>query len=388
MTGRTVETAVTVDLSRHVDLKAFAEMARSFQATGVVDYVHMSDQLMSWFPRDLWIPQNTPMAGVIEDIDSFPDPFVLGAYGLAAAPDLGLSLTTDSVRRGAPELTQTLLTLSKLGNRAPIIQMGAGEIKQCKPFGHKRSQGLARLEDQYRAFNAFWSSGEPFNLKGNHLNFDGAWIGGERGTRPRFWGLGGGPKFFDITTTHADGLGTAAPFVWSSAEQAAEEIAKHKKTLERKGRDPDKFTFGVWAVAMIHEDPDVLDKARRNPLLRWLSAIFGRLDQSDWLKEGLTPPFPTDWHYAMKLMPMNLTSQQVHDVIDPISDDVIDKSWFSGTPAEVAKEFQAYVDAGVDWLQVYDVLPIYLQPAEAAQAHLRSIEVCRILKENANIGKS
>jgi alkanesulfonate monooxygenase SsuD/methylene tetrahydromethanopterin reductase-like flavin-dependent oxidoreductase (luciferase family) len=90
----------------------------------------------------------------------------------------------------------------------------------------------------------------------------------------------------------------------------------------------------------------------------------------------------------MKLMPMNLTSQQVHDVIDPISEDVIDKSWFSGTPAEVAKEFQAYVDAGVDWLQVYDVLPIYLQPAEAAQAHPRSIEVCRILKGNADIGKS
>ena len=56
------------------------------------------------------------------------------------------------------------------------------------------------------------------------------------------------------------------------------------------------------------------------------------------------------------------------------------------SPAEVAAEFQAYVDAGVDWLQVYDILPIYLQPEEAATAHLRSIEVCRILKANAGAG--
>jgi phthiodiolone/phenolphthiodiolone dimycocerosates ketoreductase len=386
VTTHIVETAVTVDISRHIDLRAFAQMTKLMQETGVVDYVHMSDQLVSWFPREMWTPENTPMAAVVSDIDSFPDPFVLGAYGLASAPDVGVSLTTDSLRRGAPELAQTLLTLSNLSNRPPILQMGAGEIKQCKPFGHKRSQGLSRLEDHYRAFNAFWTSAEPFELSGNHLNYHRAWIGDARGQRPRFWGLGGGPQFFDITTSYADGIGTAVPFVWATAEQAAEEIQRHKKTLERKGRDPDEFTFGVWAVTALHEDPEVLEQARRNPLLRWLAAIFGRLNQADWLKEGLTPPFPTDWHYALKLLPMDLTAQQVHDIIDPISDKVIEKSWFSGTPAEVAAEFQAYVDAGVDWLQVYDILPIYLQPEEAATAHLRSIEVCRILKANAGAG--
>jgi phthiodiolone/phenolphthiodiolone dimycocerosates ketoreductase len=383
VSAHTVETAVTVDISRHIDLKTFAQMTQLMQETGVVDYVHMSDQLVSWFPREMWTPENTPMATVVGDIDSFPDPFVLGAYGLASAPDVGVSLTTDSLRRGAPELAQTLLTLSNLSNRPPILQMGAGEIKQCKPFGHRRSQGLSRLEDQYRAFNAFWTSTEPFDLLGNHLDYQRAWIGGARGKRPRFWGLGGGPQFFDITTSHADGIGTAVPFVWATAEQAAEEIARHKETLERKGRDPDEFTFGIWAVTALHEDPEVLEQARRNPLLRWLSAIFGRLNQADWLKEGLTPPFPVDWHYALKLLPMDLTVQQVHDVIDPICDEVIEKSWFSGSTAEVAAEFQAYVDAGVDWLQVYDILPIYLQPEEAAAAHLRSIEVCRILKANA-----
>lgn len=104
MTSHIVETAVTVDISRHIDLKAFAQMTKLMQETGVVDYVHMSDQLVSWFPREMWTPENTPMAAVVSDIDSFPDPFVLGACGLASAPDVGVSLTTDSF---APRCTRT-----------------------------------------------------------------------------------------------------------------------------------------------------------------------------------------------------------------------------------------------------------------------------------------
>lgn len=63
MTGRTVETAVTVDLSRHVDLKAFAELASNFQATGVVDYVHMSDQLMSGSRATCGLRRTRPWRG-------------------------------------------------------------------------------------------------------------------------------------------------------------------------------------------------------------------------------------------------------------------------------------------------------------------------------------
>jgi phthiodiolone/phenolphthiodiolone dimycocerosates ketoreductase len=379
--AHTVETAVTVDLSRHVPLAAFGEICRGLQSSGVVDYVHVSDQLMSWFPRDLWTPEETPMAAAIPDIDSFPDPFMMGAYGAAAAPDLGLSLTTDAIRRGAPEVTQSLLTLANMSNRRPILQMGAGEIKQTRPFGHKRSQGLARLEDQYRAFNLFWESDAPFDLDGNHTHFEGAWIGSQRGDRkPRFWGLGGGPKFFDLTTSHAHGLGTAVPLVWSTPEKAHAEIVRMKQELERKGRDPESFDFGIWCVAALHEDEAAIEEAMGNTLLRWIAAVFGRLNMGDWAEEGIDPPFPVDWHYAMKLLPMQWTAAQVHEITDPLPDALLNKSMFKGTPARVAAQLAEYAEAGATWIQIYDFMPIYLAPEEAATAHGRSIEVCRELK--------
>lgn len=382
MSGKKLETAVTVDLSRHVPLAMMGDIARMLQASGVVDYMHISDQLMGWFPRDMWTPRETPMATAIADIDSFPDPFMLGAYASAAAPDLGISLSTDSIRRGAPEMMQSLLTLANMSNRAPILQMGAGEIKQTKPFGHKRAEGLPRLEDHFRAFNLFWESKEPFDFDGNHMHFEQAWIGGQRGTnKPRFWGLGGGPKFFDITTSHAHGVGTAVPPVWSTPDQAYHGIRALKEGLERKGRDPEDFDFGIWCVVALHEDDAVIAEAMKNSLLRWIFSMFGRLNMADWAKEGLTPAFPLDWHYATKLLPMEWTAARVHEIIDPLPELMFDKSMFKGTPKKVAGELQAYVDAGVTWLQIYDFLPISLPPDQAPQSLPRSIEVCGHLKK-------
>lgn len=381
MADQKLETAIVADLSRHMPLSMIGDMARGIQASGVVDYIHISDQLMSWFPRDMWTPDQTPMAKVVPDIDSFPDPFMMGATVAAAAPELGVSLTTDSVRRGAPEVAQSLLTLANLSKRAPIMQMGAGEIKQCRPFGHKRAEGLGRLEDQMRVFNQFWDSTAPFDFKGNHLQFDQAWIGSHRGAnKPRFWGLGGGPKFFDYATSYADGVGTAVRYVWSTPEQAYAGIKALKEKLEQKGRDPDAFTFGAWCVAAIHEDEDVLAAALKNPLVRWLAAVFGRLNMSDWVDEGLQPPFPVDWHYAMKLLPMQWSRAQAYELIDAMPAEIVDRSLIKGSPKQVAAEIQGYVDAGVNWVMVYDQLPIYLQPEEAQQALARSIEVCRLLK--------
>lgn len=381
MPRKTIETAVTADLSRHTPLASIADIAKGLHGSGVVDYIHISDQLMSWFPRDLWTPENTPMAEAIGDIDSFPDPFLMGAYVASAVPELGISLTTDSLRRGPAEIMQALLTLANMSNRPPILQMGAGEIKQTKPFGHKRTEGLARLEDQMRIFNALWSAADPIDFDGNHIHFKQAWIGNQRGdNKPRFWGLGGGPGFFETAATHADGVGTAVPLVWSSPEKAHESIQSFKQEMERKGRDPDTFTFGGWFVGAFHDDEAVIEAAMQNPLLRWIMAVFGRLNMSEWVEEGFTPPFPENWHYAMKLLPMEWTATRVHEIIDPLPDEQLRRCMLHGSPKKVATDLQAYVDAGVNWVMVYDFLPIYMQPEEAEQSIANSIEVCRLLK--------
>jgi phthiodiolone/phenolphthiodiolone dimycocerosates ketoreductase len=381
--SRGVETAIVVDASRHAPLSTFVDRIKALEATGVVDYAHLWDQLTSWWPREMWNPGVTPLANVLPDIDSFPDQFALGALGAYATPDLGMCISSDAIRRGPAELVQTMLTISNLaGTRTPILQLGAGELKQCKPFGWKRSQGLTSLEDQFRYMDAFWNTDEPISLEGNRWNFDHAWIGGAKGRRPRVWGLGGGPKILDLTTTYADGFATIAPSVWSTADHAGEEISKIRKTLEGKGRDPDAFDFGIWPLLILHDEgqEEMAEVAMNNPLIRWLAAVFGRINQSDWDREGIEPLMPRDWHYAMKLLPVRWTAEEVAEVTAEIPLETIEKCFFIGTPEKVAADLQAYVDAGVTWTMMADVLPFVVDFEQAAEAGRRAVDVCAILK--------
>jgi phthiodiolone/phenolphthiodiolone dimycocerosates ketoreductase len=381
--SREVETAIVVDASRHTPLSTFVDRIKALEATRVVDYVHIWDQLTSWWPREMWKPDITPLAAAIPDIDSFPDSFALGALGAYETPDLGMCISSDAIRRGPAELMQTMLTISNLaGRHTPILQLGAGELKQCKPFGWKRSQGLSSLEDQFRYVEAFWQTDGPVDLEGNRWSFDQAWIGGAKGRRPRVWGLGGGPKILDLTTSYADGFATIAPSVWAGPDHAAEEISKIKHVLVGKGRDPDAFDFGIWPLVILHDEgrEDMVETAVNNPLIRWLAAVFGRINQSDWDKEGIEPLMPRDWHYAMKLLPIRWTSDEVAEVIADIPREIIEKCFFIGTPATVAAQLQAYVDAGVTWTMIADVMPFVVDIDQAADAGRRAVEVCAILK--------
>ena len=46
-----------------------------------------------------------------------------------------------------------------------------------------------------------------------------------------------------------------------------------------------------------------------------------------------------------------------------------------GTPESVAAQLQEYVEVGVRWVGVHDVLPFVLEPGDAAAALPRSLEV-------------
>jgi phthiodiolone/phenolphthiodiolone dimycocerosates ketoreductase len=381
-----LETSIPLDASRHLPLSLFSDRARRLAQSGVVDQVHIWDQLTSWWPRSMWRPEYTPLASVIPDIDSFPDALAMGAVAAATAPGIGVSISTDAVRRGPAELLQTMLTIANLsGDRSPILQLGGGELKQCKPFGWKRSQGLGRLEDHFRFNLAFWASEDPVvTFEGNYWNFDRAWIGGAKPVRPRVWGLGGGPKLLEVTTAYADGLVTPAPSVWATPEQAAEEISGLKQMLESQGRDPAEFDFGIWTVLLLHDDgaDETVEAAFDNKLMRWLTAFSGRIIQSDWRREGLEPPMPDDWHYAMKLLPTLWTEQDVLNVVDKMPRAILERSYITGTPAKVAAELVSYLEAGVTWVMVLDFLPFMLPPDEMDAALDRSIEVCRLLKQS------
>ncbi len=381
-----VETSIPIIADRHFPPSAFAQAAAAIQAGGCVDYFQVWDQLTSWYPQALWTPENTPLAAVMPDCDSFHDVWVMAGYAAAAAPELGIVMSVDSIRRGPAELAQSVRTLTDLTGGRTIVQLGAGEIKQCKPFGWKRSEGLKRLEDFYRINELFLANDEPVSFEGHHTTLRDAWIGTAKPNRPQLWGLGGGEKILDLATSYADGFCTMCPFVWTTPERVAEQRAQIREQLERKGRDPDAFRFGVWATMLLHEDHNVLDRAMDNKLTRWLTAIAGRIMMPDWRDEGIEPPFADDWHYAMKMLPLSMSRAEVEDWAARATREMVEKSFFIGSPADAAKQFAPYLDAGIDFVGILDMAAFVLDPAEAATSIVRSLETSAAIKALQPVG--
>ena len=380
MAKRRIETAVSQTVDRHFGPEVFAHVAKQLEASGCVDQMLMWDQLVSWIAPCLWTPDNAPLAKYVPDLDSYPDWNVMSAYAAALAPNLGTVISTDALRIPPAEKIQTMLTLANATNGKATFQVGAGEIKQCKPYGHKRVEGLDRLEDFYRAFHAFWTHDEPFSLDGHHLKFDRAWLGKSRRQKPRIWGLGGGPRVYDLATTYADGFSTMGVMVWTNPDHAAAEIKKLKDQLEAKGRDPEKFDFSIWAPLLLSEDNDFVERAFENPIVKWTTCIMGRIIQSDWLKEGIQPPMPADWHYALKMLPQNIGLAEANDMMSRVTPEMSHKSWIYGDAKKAAAELQGFIDAGVTHVAMIDMAPALMEPEASAAALQNSIDVCRHIK--------
>ena len=378
-------TAIPLNTSLHVPPAGFAELARGVHGSGVVDNLFMWDQMTNFWPPHLWTPENAPMAAVLPDIDSYADAFAMGAYALAAAPGAGLAVSTDAIRRGPAELNQTMWTLAGMAGGRAIFQIGAGELKQTRPFGWKRSEGLARLEDQLKLSRAFWESEEPVDYEGHHWTMRRAWLGRARVARPQVWALGGGPRLLDLATSYADGFAAISPCVFDAPEKFAALVARLREDLERKGRDPDAFGFGLWFMNAVHEDREVLDRAFDGALMKWMAANFGRLDNSEWAGLGVDAVFGDDWHYSVKLRPIDVTEAEAADVIARTSRRMVELSFSHGTPQEVAADIQGYLDAGCNYVSVCDVLPICLEADDAQNAIARSIDVCARIKQAAAV---
>ena len=113
---------------------------------------------------------------------------------------------------------------------------------------------------------------------------------------------------------------------------------------------------------------------------------MGRINQADWSRDGLEPPMPTDWHYSIDLLPMKISAAETQELLGKVTRELVERSWFSGTPAQVADQLCGFVDAGATWMHVGDLTPLVLEPEDAAASASRVIEVSTRLKAIAGSG--
>lgn len=377
-----LETCVGIWTDRHFPADALAQQCRALQDSGVVDGVLIPDQLAGFIPRQLWTPENTPMAAVTGDPDSAMDAFMVAPYVHAAAPELNLHLTTDSVRHGPAELIQSMLTLAHLTGGRANFQIGGGEAKQLQPFGHPTNQGMSRMRDLFQIYRAMLEHDGPFDYEGKRWTFSRAFLGGARQHLPTVWGLGGGPQLTDYATSWADGLAVAIPNALTSAEAVRNAVAAIRHQVAEKGRDPGSFRIGLWATVLMHPDPAVIQRACHNPVMKFVSAATGRVDSRQWAEEGFALPFPPGWTYFKDLLPYDTADELVDAIVAATTEEHVRKAWITGTPGEVAEQIIPYLQAGIDWVMPIDYLPIVGDPADAPYSVGWMVELCAALKKS------
>ncbi|WP_019873437.1 LLM class flavin-dependent oxidoreductase [Sporichthya polymorpha] len=369
-----VRFAVPFDNHRTTPLSMIAPFTAGLEQGGI-DFLWLWDELSCWFPGNLWNTQNSPAADFV-DGSATHDPFVEAAFALAANPHANVRVTTDAVRSAPAELLRKMLTLAHGTDGDVVCALGAGELRQTKPFGYKRAEGLKRLEDMFVLMNKLWEADAPFSHEGNIWNYKNAFIGTSRPEkRPEFWALGGGPMLLEIAAKHADGFEAAVPQAITTPEKFADQVKAVRRQVEEFGRDPDAFGFGIWNICICHDDPDTIDRIVRNPLAKYFAAQFGRLDTKSWADEGFNSVMPENWHYAMHWAPFEQSDEEINAFVSNVSDAMSRAAFFVGSPKEMAEINAQFVEAGASFVGHLDFSPLVLGPADAQDSVRRAMEV-------------
>ena len=123
-----------------------------------------------------------------------------------------------------------------------------------------------------------------------------------------------------------------------------------------------------------------IERLMASPIVKWMTAVFGRLHHGAWKDEGIDLIFPEDWHYALRMLPHAMSQAEVDDVVAKVTPAMIEKSWLAGTPEEVADQLRPWVEAGADYIAPSDLAPAVLEAHEQEGALRRMIELCAHLK--------
>jgi phthiodiolone/phenolphthiodiolone dimycocerosates ketoreductase len=377
---REVQTAMNWWPSRFLPPQAGAEFAKQIEAAPGVDWFQTWDQLVSFMPQGLWREDVTPMAALTSDCDSYFNAGMVAMLAANATSTLNITTTVDAVRIGPAELLQQMLTIAATTPARVALQLGAGELKQCKPFGYKRSQGLSRMEDIFSIVRKLLSTKGLVSHEGNHWTYKDAWIGNHYPKLPELWALGGGPKLIEIATTYADGFMSMVPSAFWSADQWGTQVAGIHAKLADRGRDPARFTCGFWPFVLLYDTEEERRRQFDSPIVKWMAAIFGRLHHGDWAAGGEALIFPEDWHYALRMLPHAMSRAEVDDVVAQVTPTMIEKSYFVGTPADVAEQLHPWVDAGADYMAFSDMAPAVFGPEDQEAVMRRMVELCGHMK--------
>ena len=136
---------------------------------------------------------------------------------------------------------------------------------------------------------------------------------------------------------------------------------------------------GILIFAARRKSKDDFEQYVDNPMLRWWAATGGRFKMSDWAEEGIEPAFPLDWHYAFDMRPSPMSRAEVDAIVAKVTPEMVRKSFFYGSPEDIAAEIIPFVKQGSNLNLIADLSPLMME-IDPFDNIKKLAEVCRLVK--------
>ncbi len=321
--------------------RAFILAARAMR----LDSVMLIDHFQNVFPTVIWDKQLTWLAAQRPTPHEFFDYQVLFGYFASRVGRMRLGVgVTEPIRRHPVLIAQSMMTLSHLTARAPILGIGAGERMNIDPYGLDHSDPVTRVEEALQIIRACLSAQGPITFSGKHYRLEQATMDLKpaRAKVPEIWVAGHGPRMLELTGRYGDGW---YPATVVSPQEYAAKLAKVRSAAVAAGRNPASITPALHRFMVIAPSEEEVREMLRTKVIR----TFGLMAPAEvWRQAGTVHPFGEHFNPLVDFIPDHYDRESMDEAIAAVPAALVEEGpllW--GSTEQVVTKLRTFGDAGL-----------------------------------------
>jgi phthiodiolone/phenolphthiodiolone dimycocerosates ketoreductase len=301
-----------------------------------MDSVWVPDHLLGTAHPHLW--PDMALASLSPDADAWYDPFAcIAVIGRESNLPMGVCVT-DAIRRRAPDIVRTALTLHQLCRGGFCLGVGAGEAENLMPFGYDFSSPVADLEACFIELRALLDRGV---MPGASCGRVGLPLRRDDLGSPKVWVAGHGPRMLRLTGQYGDGWVPAWPMSPESYGDRRRAIAEH---AERTGRPMPECALHI-GVIIGESRKHVAELMDCDPLGKLLALMCSA---EIWAKYGMSHPAGDRCRGLVDLIYHDLDPEQLRELAPTIPFELVEEFVFIGNATEIADRVSCYAANGLE----------------------------------------
>ncbi|WP_267304539.1 LLM class flavin-dependent oxidoreductase [Mycobacterium barrassiae] len=301
-----------------------------------VDSLWVPDHILGCAHPALW--PDMALSTLSPDADAWYDPFVcVGLIGRESTLPIGICVT-DGIRRRAPDVARSALTLHQVCRGGFVLGVGAGEAENLVPFGYDFSTPVTRFEQFLVALRSLLDHGTmPEGLSGRM----GLPLQRDDVGPPEVWVGGQEPRMLRLAGTYGDGWVPAWPMSSSDYGEKRRILAGH---AERAGRPTPECAMHI-STLLAESRSHAADLMERDPLGKLVALM---VSAEIWAKHGLKHPAGDDCRGLVDVIQHELDPEQLRALAPMIPFELVEEFFFIGNATEITERISGYADNGLE----------------------------------------